>query len=562
MQAECALRGHARSLSCEFALGASSGRAGTADARQRLGSTNEHAGLTAKAFPIMMPITLDIRHMSASSPPRLAAESRSDPVDPPKIPLPPSVPSSECGDEGGDMDAGISINQPLRNLEEKPPINTDPASVVYDSPKEMEPHEDPTQETPQPAPGTDSMPDPEIGASHGETKDQVQEEAEVSIPVSELLEALRADNVQAERSQALESQLRSLLDTCGTNGRFLPIQSHLYRQMVHCFRAEEKMPFAALYSQLLSLRSMCGLGRGVPALSQSGKPLDALPMDNFEPLSWIHRLPGHSQPSLLSFLSRLRSDTSFLADCISRLSSSQLINLAKPHRQASILEPLASSNASIFSKLDTKGNHRGLSRSSRGLVSLEQLVQDPLLLLADGLFNTAGLGGPYEARRRLDAWSSVCARIVEDGKPGSNDFCLALIDLFRAPGGPLAIPGLENFLLNLIQKGDSSLSIDLPSALNSSKAADVQNRDTPTGTSASIQEAVEPLLDLLLEDHQPYTSPMSSLDLIRAILEKIESPEKKMKARGFFVSRWFCSQFLASAVVTPEVRVSVFCMWK
>ena len=552
MQAECALRGHARSLSCEFALGASSGRASVATPEQRLGSTDGPTVLTAQVLPIMMPIALDIRHMSASSPPRLATESRSDSVDPSRILLPPSVPSSECGDEDGGLTARDPMAQTLPSDGGQSPTDMEPSPVVENRLEETKSGADPATETPGPDGNTDTTQDHKVGSSREETKDETLERADEPVPVSELLEALQAYNVQAERTQGLERQLRLLLDTCGTNSRFLPVQSRLYRQMVQCLRAEEKASFAALNSQLLSLRSMCGLGRGAPALGQLANTLDAVPMDSLES-SWIHRLPEPSRSSFTSFLSRLRCDPAFLADCISRLASSQLVNLAKPHRQASLLDPLASPNPSIFSKLDTKGSPRRPSRSNKGLVSLEQLAQDPLLLLMDGLFDRSAPGGAREARRRLDAWSTVCARIIGDGKPGSDDFCLAVIELFQTPGSAGPICGLEIFLLHLIQKADPLLSMHSPTA-NSPKTMETKAPDFPAGSSDFVQEAIEPLLDLLLRRSQPYASSNSSLDLIRAILEKIESPEKKAKARIFFVLRWFCSQFLASALVTPEVR--------
>ena len=381
-----------------------------------------------------------------------------------------------------------------------------------------------------------------------------QKDSEPSIRLLDLVDALHTEQIQAERSQGLEVQLRSLFLGCGTNGRLLPVQCHLYRQMAHSFRMDEKAAFVALHSQLTNLRQNCEFG------SNSSYPASRLTMSSPHgpklDASWIRRLPSTAQPSLLTFLSNLRRDTSSLTSRISKLSSSQLFNLARPHKQPSVLESFLSSGGSVLGRLDLKAKGRGVAKTYKGQVPMEQLVQDPLLLLLHGLFNTSNPSGLNEENRRLHVWSSVCARVIEDGRAGWDDFCLAVFDLFPLSGGSPIHPGIENFLMSFIRTGERHLGSQAGQLGDPSVSKNQSGPSIQAASDEVFDQALESLLDLLLEVHHSATE--SHLGLVRATMEKIGNPEKKSKARSFAVSRWFCTSFLAPVLVIPEVCFGPF----
>ena len=386
---------------------------------------------------------------------------------------------------------------------------------------------------------------PSTGAGEPETDTTGSQATKTSL--SDLFEAFQMDQIQLGRTRALEAQLHSLFRECGTNARLIPIQSHLYRLMALCVRDEEKSLFTTLYSQSLSVHATCGSGHGPPLLNDVPS---AIPHPD---ASWINRLPDSSQAGVLSFLSNLRRNPAFLADRIVRLPSPQLMNLARPHRVGTVLGSPRSSTESVFAKFGSRTNLQESLKSQGPVTSLEQMLRDPLLLLVHGVFGTSSPSSPSEELRRLDIWSSVLARVIESGKLGADDFCLAVIGCFPTPSCGSSFTGLERFLLNLIRCGDQNINL-LTSASSSGPAfsLDLDTKDPAAASQNFNGQATELFLDLLLEDDQPFAASGSSLDLVRAGLEKIENYEKRAKARSFFVSRWFCSRLLGTALVTPE----------
>ena len=479
-------------------------------------------------------------------PPSVAGSEYSGEAD--RIPLPPSVASSEYGEDAEPLQMeALSLRMMNGDVREQPPLEAPP---VEDT--ESKPTSDDSWDRPQ-EPEQDSIP----RAEHTTVQEETRMEAtspELPIPFLDLVSIIRRDAYEQVRYQALQSNVSRLLYDCGINGRYIPIQSHLYRRMVECFRSDKKTAFASLYTQSVNIgRSrdpnahilVPELASGIAQSTQEGSATQ---------LSWIQMLPPGSERNVMKFLTSIRTDPCFLADRIARLSSAQLNSLARPYRQSStpdsVLHP-----SSIYGKFDPRNFHRNLSRTSDPLPSPEDLLRDPILLLLHGLFDSSAQWGSPERQRQLDAWSSVCARIIEDGKPGSDDFCLTILDAF-ADFSPWTItPELEIFLLDLVRSGDFIVGSQGNQAVNFSQDNELHNARIAVATSEFFDNALSTLVGLLTRTSVRHGVPRASLDLARTTLEKVQNPEKKVKARSFFISRWFCTSFLSNALIWPEVKL-------
>lgn len=380
-------------------------------------------------------------------------------------------------------------------------------------------------------------PSPIISAQDAEKDDEHCNHTEPLLPLSllELLHSIQEDKYESRRLSVLQDEAYGLFHKCGSCDRFLTVQAQLYRYMMDSFQNDKKMAFASLYIKAMSYPAFGELRIKSPVLDGD--------LEIPAQVSWIDRLPADSRLAVMDFLHRLRSDPGFVSDRISKLSSEQLKKLIRLHGP---LEP-----GRIFrghqpqGRYDSRNVHRGMPKSNEAEISVDDLLSDPLLLMVHGVFDRNDAERSYQC----DVWSSVCAKLLEDGKPGSNEFCITVMNLFVDLPDWNATPKLELLLSDLVSSGASFLE----AGASNTQFAYAQPRDASTATSTFLESYIPRLLDLLCNN----PAPSQALDLIRLILAKILDPDRKLVARNFLFLRWYCASFLFNAIIYPEVNDSL-----
>ena len=354
---------------------------------------------------------------------------------------------------------------------------------------------------------------------------------ETPIPLLDLLHAIQADKYESRRLVVLQDEAYGLFHKCGSCDRFITIQVQLYKRLVDCFRTDKKTTFVSLYGKAMSCPVFGELRTRYPHLDDE--------VDASDEVSWIDRLPPTSRQSLMDFLHSLRSDPSFVAERISRISPAQLKKLVRLHR------PME--NAPVFRAQQPQGRNtsRGMSKNLESDIAVDDVLSDPLLLMINAMFDST----PADKLKQIDIWSSVCARLIEDGKPGADDFCLTVMSLFSDSSIWHATARLELFLAELVVAGGQFLEAGGHNIKFTHPQH--QQRDANAATSSFLDSYVPKLLDQLSID----MAPPHALDLLRSILIKIKNPERKITARNFFFLRWYFGIFLANAIVYPEVKL-------
>ena len=480
--------------------------------------------------------------MSTSTPPRLVEDPNIALLEESQIPLPPSVASSihngdvetptpEVGSAGEETRQGNQAMEevsfevvPAKSVEKEPPSN-----------QEVSP---PFEEEP----------------GSGPNVREEQEKQEVLIPLLELLETIRKDQYERQRYHNLRQHLNRLLQDCGKTGRSLALHHQLYRHIARCFQDDRKTVFVSLYAQspLITRSENLDIPEPLQAGSvwETGGPANRSKSSS----SWIQKLPHRSQKSIVDFLSSIRNDSSFLADRIAKLSSFQLKNLARPYRQQPVTDSLLRSSPGL-GRFDPRSLHRSPARSTDNLPTVEEMIRDPVFILLHCVFDSSSLVGSREKSRHLDIWSSVCARIIEEGKPGSDDFCLSIADSFaRSSPWPLESE-MEMFLTGLLNSGAFVLQPEVNQVVNFAEPTESNKTAFATAVGEYFEQALQTFMDLLVGDFPSNCGPRTGLDFVRTTLLKIHSLEMRTKARNFFISRWYCASFLSSALVYPEVSI-------
>jgi hypothetical protein len=449
-----------------------------------------------------------------------------------RIPLPASREGSLYGDDGDDEESEDTVTAehvvqgytPIAN----PTQETDNKDSIEQKGE---------GERPQAPDGKANI----LESTSGQSMDAIH-----TLP-EELIQIIRLEGHQTYRFMSLQNRVQELIHHCGATERLIPRQAHLYRLMVNSFRSDDSTTFASLYSKAAKAQGSCVYRPSsleyLPKSSSPFRPI-AAPSE-----SWVQTLPATVQQGILDFLHSIRCDPGFLASRITNLSSLQLKTLAQPHRVSPVPDSgLPTSTPYRFAQSSSPVN---FTKSKEDSISLEALEQDPLLLLLHGVFDTSSGPEFEESHRQLDVWSTTCARLLEAGLPGCDEFCMTVLDAFvTIHPWPLKIQ-LELCLAKLLQTGAFLLEPAASPPMDFSKPVESQD-DRNLAVSEYFDHALDGLIDLLTGSSGSEGLPQGAADLIQATIWKMESAKRKVKAQGFFI-RWYCTSFISNVLRFPEV---------
>lgn len=452
------------------------------------------------------------------------------------IPLPPSLAGSVYGD-----DSELSVAAETLG---KPEIPSAPANAekVFVEDKETNPS---TKESEDRRPRT--LP----SAGRVTPIEQTAGPADTGVTsLDRLVHMLRDDAYQTRRFEALQAHVQDLMLYCHTAGNLIPRQSHLFRSMVNCLKTDNSTAFALLYTQAVQLReSNTFPDKLMRNYSSINSPLTPFPGTH---LSWLHTLSPDIQQGIMNMLCMIRSSPEYLARRLANLSTSQLSNLAQPHRQSAVLESVLR-NPGAGSPFPGKLRINLAKAGEDSKLPTDLDVQNgPLFVLLHYVFQDKSPSDVLERSRRCDVWSTTCAHLIEEGKADPDDFCMAILDVFATLSPWSTGPQLETFLKGLVQSGAFILEPPGDQQVDFTKSEETLELSKKTTITEYFDNALKSLTQLLTSGPSQEIMPESSLHLIHAILRKVVNLEKRKKAQNFFV-RWYCTSFVSNALICPEV---------
>ncbi|KAL8998387.1 MAG: hypothetical protein Q9169_002515 [Polycauliona sp. 2 TL-2023] len=366
--------------------------------------------------------------------------------------------------------------------------------------------------------------------------------------LAEVRDIIALKQYYQNRLSSQQCALENLTRTCGINGRLIPSLGHAHRAMADCFQNGDSTGFAKIYRTCENLME-----------AEATHPVEASTVDlegpvehtQAAPMSWFERLPQDCQEGVINFLSDLRTDNNSLAHRLSSLSCSELMELLG--RSHTSRRP-----QSIFQgqpQRSTVGHSRSLPSQETELIlkNFRNFHQgDPFFILFHGIFRAEGNERSKEQYLKNQIWSTACARIIADGRPGSDDFTTCTLDAFSDGSTWSLTPRLETYISQVLQAG--AFLVD-PASRESSdlkEPLEIRNANAVIAKSNFFDQALKDLLDLLLSFSPVSMLPAGLHTFISCTLGKIHNAEVRKRARNFIVSKWFVSSILAQALTNPE----------
>lgn len=381
------------------------------------------------------------------------------------------------------------------------------------------------------------------------------------ISLEELAHLAELDRYQRSRILSIETDMDNLSLSCGLDRRLISTFSIAYGNLIDQYKTDDQAGFAGLYEACEQLKTSCdttGTTISPPGLNIE---LDALRPEDLQRWSCVQMLPSNDQEIIIAFLTRIRTEPSFLSDRISNMIPSELTALTSSYHPAGIdfsVLPNHSHGKTQFYSRDSQ-----MMKLSRRMDNLHRFHnQDPLFALLYGIFDSSSRPGSCEHFRRTDIWSTICARNFIEGfaeaKPGSDELVIATLDAFANFQDWSMKPRIETYLMKILAEGSFLLDPEASQAMTSSDPIELHNAKAAVAEAGFFDQALTDLFGVLTTEPYHQVVPETALIFIHAILRKIEDRKLRLRAKHFLVCRWYFATFISSIVVYPEVRSLIF----
>ena len=450
-----------------------------------------------------------------------------------QAPLGISPHGSECND-----DIPVELTIPL------PPSRTGSEEEIQDEETIL-----PAMGVEQPLPESkDHVPaeeNPSLGITGGLDRSLKSPAAAVEPPVSleQLQSVIALEKDHTCRANNLRQRLKHVRLMCGLEQRLLRISASIYHSMASHFHTSDRERFLDAYDAgqeiLNASHPRNNMAGDVDTVQDSGFP------------DWVEALPPVHQENFLHFLAKLRFEPSCLADCLSSLSPTELVTLTSNYRPANVLVSILPGRPNP--KTQKYGKDPGVASRSRW--SLDYGQEDPFFVLFYGIFDDSQGPGTWEYCQRTEVWANVCARIMVDGKRGSDEVVTTTLDAFASLQEWSLKPRLESYLANLLRRGAFLLETATDQATDFEEPLEIRNAKAAISASEFFEKSIQSLFTLLA-DHLPSTIPPGLRDLVHSVLGKIEDSKVRNRAEVFMLSKWFFCSFISNMLIYPEVSLT------
>ncbi|KAL9084309.1 MAG: hypothetical protein Q9165_008137 [Trypethelium subeluteriae] len=377
-----------------------------------------------------------------------------------------------------------------------------------------------------------------------------------STSLAELAHLIRLQRYQEQRRCQSRVRLHRWLVCSALSARLVHCGDLAHKTLVDHFRSEDKKSFAALYNAIHDVRSSCDATRRYALLEPDMDINRTKPASNERVTSFstfMHEIPPKVRDELLHFISEIRTNPDFLADRLALLSQQELASLTAFRQTKDPIESVMPLHSRARNAPGNKSVSTNVPSPVERVLSLQR--HDPLSALLHTIF--ANSAGPDSAEdlRRTDIWSTACARLITEHKPGGEKFVMAVLDAWTAMREWPGKSHLELYLMEILQDGHFLLEkAEEQSAKLRAQAETVSTKES-IAADDFYDRAVRRLFEVI--DGEPGAGglPAGALEIGTAIIRKLElsnSKSPRLAAPYFIVALWFFSTFLLNAIIHPE----------
>lgn len=376
-----------------------------------------------------------------------------------------------------------------------------------------------------------------------------------NVSLDELARLVDAERFQKRRAISATLQFDRQSIICGLNHRLSSTMMIAYGNLIDQYKGDDQAGFAGLYEALEKVKNMC-------SREDLATRVDNVPSDNAllgeitDHRPWTQQLPAEDRKCMVDFLTRLRTDPDFLANRIASLEPPELAALTSSYHPAGVdLSVLANHSHGMTQFYSHDSQMMKLSRRMDNLQHFHD--QDPFFTLIYCLFDNTASASSLEYARRNDIWSSTCAKIITDRRPGGDELIIAAADAFMSLEDWKLKPRIELYLQTTLAKGSFLLDplTNVPSSAHESLES--KNASHAVRVANFFESALDDLFQLIASVPHMEALPKTAQDFVQSTIRKIQDSQMQLRAKHFLISRWYFASFLSSVIVYPEVSIAV-----
>ncbi|KLU83883.1 hypothetical protein MAPG_02932, partial [Magnaporthiopsis poae ATCC 64411] len=389
------------------------------------------------------------------------------------------------------------------------------------------------------------------------------------VRLSKYQERKRANNRVRLQRNLVATALSARLTRCGEVA---------YRNLVNCFRSQEKKAFASLYKAVHDVRLSCMESRKYAMLEPemeslslhspgvgSSESLNSPGLAGDASAPFLNSIAASSREAFLAFLTQIRTNPDYLAARLCSLDSTELsalktfdqnpepIDSVLPsHGASSSSSRLPSSNLRDRTSALRSGSHRS---SANPVSHVEQLLSfqrhDPLSALIHTCFANSAGPDSAEDRRRTHIWATAMARLISEQRTGNDSILFSVLNAWSSMRDWPGRNNMEWYLMKILE--DGAFILDRAEDQNGTRFnLSSWSREDSSAADRFYEKAVEQLFEIM-DDEDETGIPEGLVELGNEILKKLDAQFVESTRREL-VLRWLFQVWLPEVMIHPETR--------
>lgn len=363
----------------------------------------------------------------------------------------------------------------------------------------------------------------------------------------ELAHVLRLERYQRRRCRELQRQLLDVQVVAAKSVRLARTASSVCRVLAECIKAEDKPSFVSLFNSFHRALEDCG--PAVPGFAAADPDVQWERSDHAEP--FLRFLSDPHCRTIANFLTKVRYDGEFIANRLASLSQKEILSVLPDRGSSKFPESVLGAVSGTHSR---GSRFLGLAVDAQTDIIESQCFGSVLETLIHAAEGFSGTHSEFESRRALDVWSTVCARLIAEQKPGSEKLVPAVLDVWATSSH---WPGKERLNLWVLQTLRSGSFLTEQQNRQSFRMRIQTRPETPAEETVKAEnfytDAANSLIELMADSTGASVIPEAALRMARAIWEKLQPfPGHQRFFPHFVLTRWLFSSFFSDAVTLPE----------
>ncbi|KAJ9130993.1 chromatin assembly factor 1 subunit rlf2 protein [Coniochaeta hoffmannii] len=386
--------------------------------------------------------------------------------------------------------------------------------------------------------------------------------------LEELAHLVRLSKYQERKRANTRIRLQRTLVSTALSARLTRCGDMAHRNLVDCFRGEDKRAFASLYNAVIDVRKSCdelrrfaimdpdmdllqtaGLGSTESLPSPTGSvPGSGMATGPITP--FLNDISAQARETFLNFLTQIRTNPDYVATRIASLSSSELASLTSFHQG---LEPI-DSVLPYHSRPSGRGAGTTTSRNpTQDRTAIERLLSfqrhDPLSALVYTCFANSAGPDSAEDKRRTAVWATTCARLISEQKSGVEPILTAVLNAWTAMRDWSGKSNMEWYLMKILEDGAFLLDRAEDQHGTRFNLSDWTAKDQ-IAAEEFYDRATDELFDII-DDEDGTGIPEGLIELGNEILKRLD-PKYVDSTRRWFIYKSLFSVWLLGVVIYPE----------